>query len=163
MDFETGFVNLYTDSDGVTRSFNPHISGIEDYDHISMVVVGEYLGITPDLGSSRMLINFFVPPGGYEYISFSDVYNNNTDPSYFKDKIVLIGATEEDLHDDVITPISNQAMPGVEVNANLVQSILTRDFLYYQDDFSAIGVIFLFTLLAGFILFRFRIHIATIL
>ncbi len=163
VDFETGFVNLYTDSDGVTRSFSPYISGIEDYDHISMVVVGEYLGITPDLGSSRMLINFFAPPGGYEYISFSDVYNNNTDPSYFKDKIVLIGATAADLHDDVITPISNQAMPGVEVNANLVQSILTRDFLYYQDDFSAIGVIFLFTLLAGFILFRFRIHIATIL
>jgi adenylate cyclase len=163
VDFETGFVNLYTDSDGVTRSFNPHISGIEDYDHISMVVAGEYLGITPDLGSSRMLINFFAPPGGYEYISFYDVYNNNTDPSYFKDKIVLIGATAADLHDDVITPISNQAMPGVEVNANLVQSILTRDFLYYQDDFSAIGVIFLFALLAGFLLFRFRIHIATIL
>ncbi|UCF12798.1 MAG: adenylate/guanylate cyclase domain-containing protein [Thermoplasmatales archaeon] len=163
VDFETGFVNLYTDSDGVTRSFNPHISGIEDYDHISMVVVGEYLGITPDLGSSRMLINFFAPPGEYEYISFSDVYNNIIDPSYFKGKIVLIGATAADLHDDVITPISNQAMPGVEVNANLVQSILTRDFLYYQDDFSAIGVIFLFALLAGFLLFRFRIHIATVL
>ena len=163
IDFKTGFVNLYTDSDGVTRSFTPHISGIEDYDHISMVVVGEYLGITPDLGSSRMLINFFAPPGGYEYISFSDVYNNNTDPSYFKDKIVLIGATAADLHDDVISPISNQAMPGVEVNANLVQSILTRDFLYYQDDVSAIGVIFLFALLAGILLFRFRIHIATVL
>jgi adenylate cyclase len=110
-----------------------------------------------------MLINFFAEPGGYDYISFSDVYNNNTTPSYFKDKIVLIGATAADLHDDVIVPISNQAMPGVEVNANLVQSILTRDFIHYQDDITAIGVIFLFALLAGILLFRFRIYIATVL
>jgi len=163
VDFETGFVNLYTDSDGVTRSFIPHISGIEDHDHFSMLVVGEYLGSTPNLGNSRMLINFFGPPEGYNYISFSDIYNNKTDPSYFKDKIVLIGATASDLHDDAVVPISNQAMPGVEINANLVQSILTRDFLHYQDDVSAVGIIFLFSVLAGILLYRFRIHIATIL
>ncbi len=163
VDFETGFVNLYTDSDGVTRSFIPHISGIEDHDHFSMLVVGEYLGSTPNLGNSRMLIKFFAPPEGYNYISFSDIYNNKTDPSYFKDKIVLIGATASDLHDDAVVPISNQAMPGVEINANLVQSILTRDFLHYQDDVSAVGIIFLFSVLAGILLYRFRIHIATIL
>jgi len=163
VDFETGFVNLYTDSDGVTRSFIPHISGIEDHDHFSMLVVGEYLGSTPNLGNSRMLIKFFASPEGYNYISFSDIYNNKTDPSYFKDKIVLIGATASDLHDDAVVPISNQAMPGVEINANLVQSILTRDFLHYQDDVSAVGIIFLFSVLAGILLYRFRIHIATIL
>jgi len=38
-----------------------------------------------------------------------------------------------------------------------------EDYLYYQDDVTAIGVIFLFALLAGLILFRFRIHIATVL
>jgi len=160
-DFQIGYVNLYTDSDGVTRSFIPHISGIEDHDHFSMVVVNEYAGSLPDLKNSRMLINFYDAPGGYKYISFSDVYNNKTDSSYFKDKIVLIGATASDLHDDAIVPISNQAMPGVEINANLIQSILTRDFLYYQDDVSAIGIVFVFALLAGIVLFKFRIHIAT--
>lgn len=160
-DFEIGFVNLYTDSDGVTRSFSPHLSGIEDHDHFSVVIVRQFLGINPPLDSSRMLINFFAAPGGYTYISFSDVYHNKTDPSYFEDKIVLIGATASDLHDDVIVPISNQVMPGVEVNANLVQSILTRDFLHYQDDISAIIVIFLFALLTGIFLYRFRISLAT--
>ncbi|UCE38559.1 MAG: adenylate/guanylate cyclase domain-containing protein [Thermoplasmata archaeon] len=163
VDFETGFVNLYTDSDGVTRSFTPHISGVEDHDHFSMVIVGEYLGITPDLGNSRMLINFFAPPEGYEYISFYDVYNKSIPSSYFKGKIVLIGITSPVEHDDAIVPISNKAMPGVEINANLVQSILTRDFLYYQDDISAICTMFLFALLTGILLFRFRMHIATIL
>jgi len=163
VDFETGFVNLYQDSDGVIRSFTPHISGIEDHDHFSMVVVGERTGITPNLESSRMLINYYAEPGGYEYISFSDVYNKSIPASYFEGKIVLIGVTSPLEHDDYIVPISSQAMPGVEIHANLVQSIIWQDYLYYQGDVSAIGVIFLFALLTGILLFRFRIHIATAL
>jgi adenylate cyclase len=162
-DFMVGFVNLYTDKDGITRSFTPHISGVEDHDHFSVSVVSEYLGITPILEESRMLIKFFSSPGGYTSISFSDVYDKKLQPSYFKDKIVLIGATAPDLHDDVRVPLSTQAMSGVEVNANIVQSVLTRDFLYYQSDVSAIGIIILFAFLTGFLLYWFRIHIASIL
>jgi adenylate cyclase len=162
VDYNTGFVNLYTDSDGVTRSFQPFIKGIENHSHFSIKVVEEILGYKPDLEESRMLINFFSEPGGYEYLSFSNVYNNKINSSYFKDKIVLIGATAPNLHDDAIVPISNEAMPGVEVNAHLVQSILTRDFINYQDDISAIGLIFIFAILTGLLLFFFRIHIATI-
>jgi len=163
IDFETGFVNLYTDSDGVTRSFQPYMKGIEDHSHFSVSIVEEILGYKPDLERSRLLINFFSKPGGYEYISFSDIYNNKIDISYFEDKIILIGATASNLHDDAIVPISNEAMPGVEINANLVQSILTRDFIHYQDDISAIGLIFIFALFTGLLLFFFRIHIATII
>jgi len=163
VDFETGFVNLYQDSDGVIRSFTPQISGIENHNHFSVAIVGERTGITPDLGNSRMLINYYAEPGGYEYISFSDVYNKNIPASYFEGKIVLVGVTSPLEHDDYVVPISNQAMPGVEVHANLVQSIITQDYLHYQDDVSAIGIVFLFALLAGIILFRFRIHIATAL
>ncbi len=161
--YQTGYVNLLTDSDGVTRSFYPHILGIEDHDHFSMVIASEYLGVPTVLENSKMLIKFFSTPGGYEQISFSDVYNKNIDPSYFKGKIVLIGATAPNLHDDAIVPISNQVMPGVEIHANLVQSILTQDFLYYQDNISAVSVIFIFALLVGLLLFRFKIHLATII
>ncbi len=163
VDFKTGFVNLYTDSDGVTRSFTPHIKGVENHDHFSVVIVEEVLGTPLELDNNRMLINFYAEPGGYNYISFSDVYNNLVDSSYFNDKIVLIGATAANLHDDANVPISNKLMPGIEINANLVQSILTRDFIRYQDDFSAIGLIFLFGILTGILLYFFRIHIATIL
>lgn len=162
-DFRVGFVNLYTDSDGVTRSFTPYISGIEDHYHFSVCIASAFLGITPTLEKSRMLIKFFASPGGYNSISFSEVYYNKIHSSYFKDKIVLIGATAPDLHDDVRVPLSTQAMPGVEVNANIVQSVLTRDFLYYQDDVSAVGIIILFTFLTSFLLYWFRIHIATVL
>jgi adenylate cyclase len=161
-DFRIGFVNLYADSDHVVRSFTPRLSGIENHDHFSVVIVDEFGGNTSNL-DSKMLINFFSPPGGYERISFSDVYYGRIDPSYFRGKIVLVGVTSEIERDVYQVPISNQAMPGVEIHANLVQSILTRDFLYYQDDISAIGVMVAFALVAGVLLFRFRIHVATIL
>ncbi|MFW6121554.1 MAG: CHASE2 domain-containing protein [Petrotogales bacterium] len=163
VDFETGFVNLYQDSDGVVRSFTPHISGIEDHYHFSMVVVRERTGVTPNLKDSRMLINFYAEPNGYQYISFYDVYNQSMAASYFEDKIVLIGVTSPVEHDDYVVPISNQAMPGVEIHANLVQSIITQDYLYYLDDVFVVCIIFLFALLTGILLFRFRIHIATAL
>ncbi len=162
-DFDIGFVNLYQDSDGVIRSFIPQLSGIEDHEHFSIVIVSKYTGISPDLGSNRMLIKFYEEPNGYDYISFYDVYNNNIPPSYFEGKIVLIGVTSPIEHDDYVVPISNNAMPGVEIHANLVQSILTKDFLYYQDDVSSIGIVILFALLTGFLLFKFKMHIATIL
>ena len=95
-----------------------------------------------------MLINFYAEPEGYEYISFYDVYSGNIPASYFSGKIALIGVTSPAEHDDYSVPISDQDMPGVEIHANLVQSVLTRDYLYYQDVVSTIGVMFLFALIA---------------
>ena len=162
-DFEAGFINLYTDDDKVTRSITPKISSSEDYDPFSAVIVREFTGITPNLGSSRMLINFYSEPRGYEYISFYDAYNNSENLPDFEGKIVLIGYTASGVDDTFMIPISDNSMSGVEIHANLVQSILLKDFIYYQDDVTAIGVIFLFALLVGLLLFRFRILIATLL
>ena len=162
-DFESGFVNLYQDSDGVIRSFTPHITGVESHNHFSSVIVEEFTGIPPEFDLSRMLINYYAEPGGYNYISFSDVYHKRINPEYFDGKIVLIGVTSPVEHDDYTVPISNQDMPGVEIHANLVQSILTKDYIYNQDDFSAIGIIFLFGLLTGLLLYKSRIYIAAIL
>ena len=92
-----------------------------------MVVVSEYTGITPDLEQSRTLINLFAEPGGYKRISFSDVYNNKADFD-FTDKIVLIGITSPIEHDDYNVPISNEAMPGVEIHANLVAGFIDQNF-----------------------------------
>lgn len=163
VDFETGFVNLYQDSDGVVRSFAPHITGIENHDHFSKVIVEKFSGISQEFEESRILINYYAEPKGYNYVSFSDVYHNRTNPAYFNGKIVLIGVTSPVEHDDYTVPISNQDMPGVEIHANLVQSILTKDFINYQDDISAIGIIFLFGIITGLLLFKYKIYIATIL
>jgi adenylate cyclase len=161
-DFKTGFINLNTDDDKVTRSFTPSISCNETHDLFSGVIVREITGVQPDLKKSRTLINFYAEPRGYQYVSFYDVYNNSENLPDFNEKIVLIGFTASGVDDTFMVPISDEAMPGVEIHANLVQSILTRDYIYYQDDISAIGIVFLFALLTGLFLFRFKIHIATV-
>jgi len=163
-DYKIGFVNLYQDSDGVIRSFQPRISGIEDHDHFSLVVAGEYKEEKPDLENERMLINYFAEPGGYQHINFYDVYNGTWQGRYFEGKIVLIGVTAQIEQDDYVVPISSHIeMPGVEIHANLIQSIIEEDYLYYQDDISAIGVIFIFALITCILLFRFKMPIATVL
>ena len=161
-DFKTGFINLNTDDDKVTRSFTPSISCNETHDLFSGVIVREITGVQPDLKNSRTLINFYAGPRGYKYVPFYDVYNNSENLPDFSSKIVLIGFTASGVDDTFMVPISDKAMPGVEIHANLVQSILTRDYIYYQDDISAIGIVFLFALLTGLFLFRFKIHIATV-
>ena len=162
-DYEAGFINLYTDDDKVTRSITPKISSSEEYQPFSAVIVREFTGIKPNLGNSRMLINFYSEPRGYEYISFYDAYNNSKNLPDFEGKIVIIGYSASGVDDTFMVPISDNAMAGVEIHANLVQSILLKDFIYYQDDVTAIGVIFLFALLVGILLFRFRILIATLI
>jgi len=163
VDYSIGYVNLYTGSDGVTRTFSPAIKGEKQYYHFSMMIVKKITGILPPVEQSKMLIHYFSEPGGYKTISFSDVYNGNINNSLFRNKIILIGATAPDLHDDAIVPISNQVMSGVEINANLVQSLLFRDYIYYQDFFSTVLLIFIFAFLVSLFLYRFRIHIATTL
>jgi adenylate cyclase len=166
VDFNVGFVNLYLDSDGVIRSFAPQISGtgdIGDYEHFALATINKIPGVTRELESPRMLINFFGEPGDYTYYSFSDVYLGEVDLSEFDGKIALIGVTSPLEHDDYTVPISSQDMPGVEIHANLAQSILTKNYLSYQDALSTVVIILIFALLAGFLMFKFKIHIATIL
>jgi len=161
-DYKTGFINIHTDDDKVARSVSPRINYNESHDLFSEVIVREY-GFQRDLGSSRTLINFYSEPRGYTYVSFYDVYNNSENLPSFDGAIVLIGYTASGVDDTFMVPISDKAMPGVEVHANLVQSILTEDYISYQGDISSVFFIFLFALIACLLLNRFRMHIATVI
>jgi adenylate cyclase len=162
-DYEAGFINLYTDDDKVTRSITPEISSIEGYNPFSAEIVRKFTGLSTDLKTSRMLINFYSEPGGFEYVSFYDVYNNSENLPNFEGKIVLIGYTASGVDDTFMVPISDKAMAGVEIHANLVQSLLLKDYISYQDDITAIGIIFLFGIICGLLIYRFKIIIATII
>ena len=62
------------------------------------------------------------------YISASDVYENNFDQTNLKDKIVLIGSSAEGVFDLVKIP-TGKIVPGVQVHANIIENILSKDFL----------------------------------
>ena len=62
------------------------------------------------------------------YVSASDIYENNFDQSNLKDKIVLIGSSAEGVFDLVKIP-TGKIIPGVQVHANIIENILSEDFL----------------------------------
>lgn len=123
-----GYVNIVTDVDGMTRAINMDIS--EEYDNFAYVVYNEYWKKELTDKPARFLVNFVGAPGSYKTYSITDVINGRADISEFKDRLVLIGATSPDMHDDYFVPTSGgKAMPGVEIHANAIQTMINKDFL----------------------------------
>ncbi|MFA6436198.1 MAG: adenylate/guanylate cyclase domain-containing protein [Candidatus Gracilibacteria bacterium] len=84
--------------------------------------------------NKNFLINYNGKPYSYNIISFIDAYNGAFDGSEIKDKIVLIGVISKSIQDHTMTPTSyDTPMPGVEVHANAIQTILEEKFLHEQS------------------------------
>jgi adenylate cyclase len=75
-----------------------------------------------------MTIRFRGPAHSFPYVSAIDVINSVTSPNAFKDKFVLIGSSAAGLLDLRSIPLDN-AIAGVEIHANIIDNILTGDFL----------------------------------
>lgn len=74
---------------------------------------------------THRLIPFYGPAGHYHRYSYSQVLKGDFLPDLFKDKIVLVGVTATGIGDALPTPVSGYGvpMPGVEINANVLQSL----------------------------------------
>lgn len=70
---------------------------------------------------------------GHFYVSASDVLQGNLPPGRLSGKLVLIGTSAAGLLDIRATPIYAR-LPGVEVHANLLETILTQNFLRYPPE-----------------------------
>ena len=105
-------------------------------EHVDLQLAREFVG---DLGEiptedGQMLINYAAPSYSFPMVSFADVYHGKVDSSIFEGKIVLIGATAAILQDRHFTPIDLETpMPGIEIHANAIQTILEENFLNYQS------------------------------
>lgn len=113
-----------------------------------------------------MYTNYFAAPNGFTQVSFADLLagrlvDKKGNPVSFKNKIALIGPTAIDLQDDYLSPVSEGVrMPGVELHANTLQTILERQFLRDQSQKSLV-VELLLLLVINLILFSFlRISVA---
>ncbi|RCK80892.1 MAG: Adenylate cyclase [Candidatus Ozemobacter sibiricus] len=84
----------------------------------------------PSLPFTRaLLINYLGPStaGFFPTVFFSDLVLGEVDPGIFRDKIVLIGPSAVGLSDIKLTPYGE--MPGVLIHANVLQNLLTGNFL----------------------------------
>ncbi len=114
------------------------------------------------LEDGQMRINYFSKSGvlnkkNVQNISFIDAYNNQFNPLHFTNKIVLIGGYDDSFQDDnFYTPIdSNFRMPGVEIHANALQTILDEKFLRPQSTISQIITVLLLIAASSY-LFMYR-------
>ena len=69
----------------------------------------------------------FAMPRSNDLVSAADLLDGSYDPAKLKDNIVLLGVTGLGLVDMKETPIG--LLPGTEIHAQLIQSILTDDLL----------------------------------
>ena len=151
------YVNILTDNDGMTRAINMDIKG--DYENFAYEVYKNYWNIEL-VKKDRFLVNFVGKPNSYTQYSFSDVLKNDYD---FKDKIILIGATSPDLHDDYFVPTSEgKAMPGVEVHANAIQTMITQKFLSHSSYLLTGLIILIIAIITSLLLYFFRIRTSAI-
>ena len=165
-----GFFNMLPDKDGVVR-WMPGVFKCMDtlYAPLSLITVSAYLEspismnideygvermqigklIVPTDELGRILINYRGAGKTFPHIPVTDILNNDIVDTVVKDKIVIVGATAVGIYDLRVTPFEN-VFPGVEIHANVVDSILSKDFMY-QPAWAAIFDI-MAIIIAGLIL-----------
>jgi signal transduction histidine kinase len=84
---------------------------------------------------NEMMINFAGPALSFRYYSIADLLDGKVPPTAFTDKIVLIGAAAESMGDSRVVPFMHygarageggREMPGVEIHANIINTIRSR-------------------------------------
>ena len=108
--------------------------------------------IIPTDANGRIWVHFAEPDifntpnnSGRLYVSASDVLDGKVPAERLRGKFALVGTSAAGLKDLRDTPVSNR-MPGVEVHANILESIFAAEQAYATDvqakanDFAAAGL-----------------------
>ncbi len=147
-----GFINIFADTDGIIRhapiimEYNGNV-----YPSLALQAVITFLGqdvslvtptyhsvkklegikvgatIVPTDETGQALIPFIGKSYTFPYYSATDVLHNNLPKDTLLGKIVFVGTSATGLGDLHATAIQNP-FPGVEIQATLVNGILTDDF-----------------------------------
>jgi adenylate cyclase len=97
----------------------------------------------------RLLINYRGPRDTFPSFSFSDLLAGRVMADNLAGRIVLIGASFAGSSDSFAQPFGNTPMPGVERMANIIDTIIGRDFIWEPPGDRNIVVTAIILLLAG--------------
>lgn len=148
--YSSGFFNTIPDESGMIRSV-PMLMRYDDMLYPSLALemmriamqknrIIVHYGVTgaesisigkytiPVNRYGEMAVNYRGPKFTIRYVSAVDILEGRADPNEIAGKFVLIGTSAAGLLDLRATPFDN-AIPGVEVHANVIDNILTGDFL----------------------------------
>ena len=104
----------------------------------------------------RQKINYYGPPGSFRQLSLARVLNGALPREYFRGKIVLVGLTAPGIVDEVSTPFSQarNRMPGVEVQANILNNLLDQSFLSEVTDWARAALLLAASLILALFFLR---------
>lgn len=172
----TGHADMIPDDDGVVRRLPLLVPQGDQYESsLALMTVAKYLrrpqvfDSPPDekhmtmagreipLQNYGMLINYIDKPSsaGFETVSYANVLKGSFAPDTFKDKIVIIGITALGFGDTYWTPMG-QALSGVEIHAQAINTILSGRFIKPASSITYISIL-LFALICGLVTLRFRV------
>jgi len=146
-----GYFNIFPDRDGTVRWIPLVIKYREKhYCALALAVLQKFLGnpplmlrvaefgveeirlgdfVIPTNEEGRMLINYRGPQRTFPHYSATDVIHGRVTKNAFQDKIILVGATAMGIYDIRVSPFDH-VFPGLEVHANVIDTILTQQFLH---------------------------------
>ena len=148
--YSSGFFNNVPDDSGVVRSV-PLVIRYDDqiYPSLALEVIRAANGIKkvyvnydsngvaniqlgdfyiPTDRHGRLVVNFRGGEKSFKYIPAIDILNNKFNKKDIEGKIVIIGTSAAGLLDLRATPFDS-IYPGVEVHANVIDNILTQQFI----------------------------------
>ena len=106
----------------------------------------------PTDGAMRLLINYRGPRDTFPSFSFADLMAGRVAADRLAGRIVLIGASFAGSSDSFAQPFGNTPMPGVERMANIIDTIISRNFIGTPSeswDIVVVAAILLMAALAG--------------
>lgn len=95
---------------------------------VSIKIGENEIPMNPSEDKTLYLVNYYGPKKTFNYVSFSDVFFGRADKHLLEGKIALIGVSALGIYDR--RPIAFESeFPGVEIHANVMENILSKDYL----------------------------------
>lgn len=161
-----GHINAMIDTDGIMRHALLYVDPIDEEGNTERVysmaatVARMYLeqhGQHIDYPETNARGHFYIPftttPFGYyDGINIAQLIRGEVPADYYAGKIVLIGPYAAALQDEYFTPIDrSEHMFGVEFQANVIQSLIDKNFKTEAPDAPQLAVLFVVSALAMFL------------
>ncbi len=160
----TGHINVFSDvADGIVRKHLTKVKyqdgeDIKEEASFAINIYNQYLNYNglnlldesqlPVDKIYRTYIDFTNTPSEYTPIPYYEVLTGEIPPEYFKDCIVLIGPYSVGLSDQYYTAIDRQTpMYGIEIHANIMQSLMYKSFKKNAPITADILILFLLSMI----------------
>ena len=152
-----GHANTPQDVDGVCRRVPLVVTSVSDKSQIVsfafkiLQVAGIKINASTVDCLGRLIVNYPNAPGkAFDTYSAADIIDGKISKDKLAGRIILVGSTAADLHDDQVVPTSaGKPMPGVEIHASILDTLLQKKYLLDLPDWIQVLWLLLLTAILG--------------